>query len=199
MIIITDPQFISDEISLINALFEEGLETLHLRKPEASYEDLVDFISTIEDRFHSRIMIHNHYRLIDKFKLKGLHFTEKTKYELTDYRNLNCTKSQSTHHLSDLDNINKSINYVFLSPIFPSISKNGYSVEWNIEELKAELNKNRFYKVAALGGISLDNIQKIKEIGFDDYALLGSIWEPLKKGSTINEIVSIYKNFKNEF
>jgi thiamine-phosphate pyrophosphorylase len=199
MILITDPQFIWHEISIINALFIEGLETLHIRKPDACFDELVDFISKIDIRFHSQIMIHSHYRLMDKFHLKGLHFTEKTKHEIPDYRNIACVKSQAIHHLNDLENINRSIDYILLSPIFPSISKNGYFIEWNKVELISELKKNRSYRIVALGGVSVDNIQEVKEIGFDDYALLGSIWEPVKNAKTIGEIIAIYKSCKNEF
>lgn len=198
MILITNPQFIQGEISLINALFEQGLETLHLRKPDASFEDLVTFIGQIDCRFQSRIMIHSHFRLINKFHLKGLHFTEITKHEIDDYKKIICVKSQSVHCLSDLCKINQQINYIFLSPIFPSISKVGYFVAWNNVELIDQISRNWFYKIAALGGISLDNVKQIKEMGFDDYALLGSIWEPFKDGKSVSEIVAIYKSFKNE-
>jgi len=196
MILITNPQSVPNEMGIINALFNEGLEVLHIRKPDFDKAQLSEFISKIDERFHSRIMIHSHYELLDSFLIKGIHFTEKSKHMLTDYDCVQCTKSLAVHELADLKSVSHAIDYVLLSPLFPSVSKEGYSKQWDFEELKVELAAKRNYNVVALGGITLGNVKIVKELCFDNFALLGSIWEPAKAGCSANEVISVFKEFQ---
>jgi thiamine-phosphate pyrophosphorylase len=198
MILITEPNFIPDEEKFINAFFNEGLEILHLRKPEATALQMHESISKIDEKFRSRIMIHSHYELLDTFQLSGLHFTEKSKGQIQNYKKIHCKKSLAVHKLSDLKCVDNSIDYVFLSPLFPSVSKVGYSKQWNFGLLKAELSSHRNFKVIALGGITLDNVKQVKELGLDDFALLGSIWKPVKAGCSLSQIIEIFNRFQNE-
>lgn len=198
MILITNPQQVSNETEIINALFEEGLEVLHLRKPGFDQVQMRGFISKIDQRFHSRIMIHSHYELLDSYNLKGLHFTEKTKHLLPDYDDVQCTKSMAVHELAELKSVRPTVGYILLSPLFSSVSKEGYSKQWNVEELKLELAKIQGFDTVALGGITLKNIKTVKELGFQDFALLGSIWEPVKAGCSKEQVIDILKKFKYE-
>jgi len=196
MIVVTYPEKIPNEIEIINALLQEGLETLHVRKPDLDKDQLGEFISKINSRFHSRIMLHSQYELLDSFKLKGIHFTEKTKHLLPNYDKVNCTKSLAVHELGELKSVLSTVDYVLLSPLFPSVSKEGYFKQWDFEELSLELEKKYSFDIVALGGIALDNVQKVKDLGFDDFALLGSVWEPVKAGCSLNEVISIFKKFQ---
>lgn len=198
MILITDPDFIPDEEKFINALFDKGLEVLHIRKPEATVLQLHELLSKIDQQFHSRIMIHSHYELLETFQLSGLHFTEKSKDQIRSYEEVRCTKSLAIHELSDIKCVDNVINYMFLSPLFPSISKVGYSKQWNFDKLKAELSSPRNFKIVALGGVTLDNIKQVTELGFDDFAVLGSIWEPIKAGCSLSQIIEIFNRFQHE-
>ena len=198
MILITEPDFIPDEEKFITAFFNEGLEILHLRKPEATALQMHELISKIDEKFHSRIMIHSHYELFETFKIRGVHFTENSKGQIRSYEKVQCKKSLAVHELSDLKCVDNSIDYVFLSPLFSSVSKAGYSKQWNFESIKAELSEYRNFKVMALGGITLDNVKQVKELGFDDFALLGSIWEPVKSGCELSHVIEIFNRFQNE-
>lgn len=66
--------------------------------------------------------------------------------------------------------------YAFLSPVFSSISKEGYAskLDFSIEISK---RTNHTTKLIALGGIQFENIHQAIAFGFDDVALLGAIWE----------------------
>ena len=198
MILITNPQSVPNETEIINALFNEGLEVLHVRKPDFDKVQLSQFIANIDERFHPRIMIHSHYELLDLFQLKGIHFTEKTKHMLADYNCVQCSKSMAIHEFSELKSVPQTVDYALLSPLFPSVSKEGYSKQWNFEELRVELAAKRTYNIVALGGVTLENVKTVRELGFDDFALLGSIWEPAKSGCSVNEVITIFINFKNE-
>ena len=42
LIVITRPQFFEGETALVKAMFGQGLKRLHLRKPQATEEELAD-------------------------------------------------------------------------------------------------------------------------------------------------------------
>jgi Thiamine monophosphate synthase len=196
MIIITDPEYVENETSIINALFETGLDVLHLRKPDYTKEQMADFISGIDTRFHSQIMIHDHYELINEFQVMGIHFTGKTKHLLPYYNISECKKSISVHDLEELEEVGHSVDYIFLCPVFPSVSKKGYSKEWNFEAIKQVLAEKHHFDIVALGGITVTNVTQIKELGFHDFAVLGSVWDPVKSGCSNGQMMEIFNNFR---
>ena len=68
-------------------------------------------------------------------------------------------------------------DYVLLSPIFDSISKDDYTSRFTPVQLR-ELAKRKIIdkKVMALGGVDLENIGDLKSYGFGGAVLLGAIW-----------------------
>ena len=72
---------------------------------------------------------------------------------------------------------NKS-DYVFLSPIFDSISKKGYKSAFSFRELKKCFDNKVFdNNVVALGGVTIRNISTLEQIGFSSCALLSELWQ----------------------
>lgn len=73
------------------------------------------------------------------------------------------------------------LDYVFLSPIFPSISKAGYGGTGaaaafpDADRLASALAGSR-YPVLALGGVTPERFPELAELGFAGAALLGGIW-----------------------
>ena len=65
-------------------------------------------------------------------------------------------------------------NYVLMSPVYDSISKQGYRSGYSKDELKQAQESGVIHeKVVALGGISEVNLAEIKSLGFGGAALLG--------------------------
>jgi thiamine-phosphate pyrophosphorylase len=197
MIVITDPQFLVDESKYINALFENGLDVLHIRKPAATIDEIRNLIVQIKVQYHYKIMIHSHYDLRKEFVIRGIHFTGETKHLIPQYAEFNCKKSQSIHEIEELSSVDPAINYVFLSPLFPSISKEGYSKPWNFLDLILALKKSYPFQIIPLGGINERNLVIAKEFGFNHFAIMGCIWEPVKAGASIEETVESFKNIKS--
>ena len=187
MVVITNPSSVANEISIVDSLFEEGLSLLHIRKPDFSELETAQFIHQIKLEFRSKLVLHNHHQLADDFGISRIHFSEKERKNSPDflarfsksYR----YKSTATHSIEDFNSLENSFDYAFLSPVFTSISKEDYHPKANLfEALKSRTNFNT--KVIALGGIDSENIKKTLENGFDDVALLGTIWNthnPIKK------------------
>jgi thiamine-phosphate pyrophosphorylase len=198
-IVITPPDIIQNEVHLWKALFLAGLERLHVRKPEATLAELKDMLTCLPTKYHSRLVLHQHFQLIDEFNLGGLHFKstmQAAKMDL-DCKNLNLSKSCHTP-LEVLNNF-KRHNYVFLSPIFDSISKKGYPSAFYTDEIKSFFQDNPQVKnCIALGGISAKNAQECLDLGFAGCALLGAIWEGenLSEELITNRFQNIQANYK---
>ena len=175
VIIITPPRSLPDEESIVNRLFENGLHLLHLRKPGADRETLENFIRGIEPRFRERVIVHDHFELVEEYGLKGIHlkhdqaiaFTERERYPHV---------SVSCHSFEEIESLAFTPDYVFLSPVFDSISKAGYKTAFDLNLLKERL-KTVPVPVVALGGITPDKVTACRKAGFDGVALLGYIWE----------------------
>ena len=68
-------------------------------------------------------------------------------------------------------------DYVFLSPIFDSISKIGYESAFDDAEVLTAFLANSKQRVIAFGGVDADRIAICEELGFRGYAMLGDIWK----------------------
>lgn len=83
--------------------------------------------------------------------------------------------SISFHSLLSMLEDNSNYTYVFLSPVFDSISKRGYSGAFSHSNLRSSLSKTK-HNVMALGGVKADVVQTVNELGFGGMAVLGAMW-----------------------
>lgn len=174
-ITITSPEFLSGEAIFIDKLFSQGLDLLHLRKPEASLEAYNQLLIQIPAQWHSRIVLHEHFKLAEEYKLHGIHLNRRCSQVPDSFRgSISC----SCHTLGEVKKQKNSKDYVFLSPIFDSISKVGYHAAFSPTSLKQAAIENIIdEKVIALGGITANNISLVKEWHFGGVAFLGDIWK----------------------
>ncbi|WP_207429789.1 thiamine phosphate synthase [Pedobacter sp. SYSU D00535] len=188
LIAITLPDFFDGEADLIQALFEAGLQRLHIRKPESDEAAFRALLNAIPKAFCSRISIHQHHSIAKEYGIKSLHFGEsqRKRLKLQDFawlRDLRYTLSTSVHEVKDLKNLQTIFDYAFFSPVFDSISKPGYkgrtAAGFSLQE------SDKVLEVIGLGGIHAENILQLKEMNFDGAAVLGSLWtEPEKAVET---------------
>ena len=174
LIIITEPQFVTNEATIIAQLLHWGVDLIHLRKPESSADDLAKLIEAIPTAYHNRLVLHDHFDLATHFTLHGLHLNRRNSVLPPNHKG---TVSQSCHTLDEVKACKTKYDYVFLSPVFNSISKQGYTSAFTPKAL-SEAKKQGLIdqKVVALGGITAANIDKTKYYGFGGVALLGDIW-----------------------
>jgi thiamine-phosphate pyrophosphorylase len=199
MIIITSPTEIANEISLIHSLFKEGMALLHIRKPAFSAEELNTFITQIGLEYSKRLVLHSHHHLANALAIHRVHFTENnqkvtTKKQLETYKKQGYTLSASTHCIEDFNELDYAFDYAFLSPVFTSISKENYHPKTDLfDQIKKRTNYKT--KLIALSGISVDNIQHTLKSGFDNIALLGTIWtsnSPIENFKSCQQIALSY-------
>ena len=175
LILMTPPSYFVEEDKIITALFEEGLDILHLRKPNTAPMYAERLLTLIPEQYHKRIVVHGHFYLKDEYKLKGIHLSERNPNIPGNYKG---HISRSCHTLEELKANKKGYDYLFFNPIFDDISKLSYQGNYTPEEIrKAHKAGIIDKKVIALGRIDADNIKQVKDYGFVGAAVQGGIWD----------------------
>ena len=175
LILMTPPSYFVEEDKIITALFEEGLDILHLRKPNTAPMYAERLLTLIPEQYHKRIVVHGHFYLKDEYKLKGIHLSERNPNIPGNYKG---HISRSCHTLEELKANKKGYDYLFFNPIFDDISKLSYQGNYTPEEIrKAHKAGIIDKKVIALGRIDADNIKQVKDYGFGGAAVQGGIWD----------------------
>lgn len=185
-IVITLPHFIEHEAEYINRLFEAGIDLLHLRKPDSDQADCERLLEEIPSKWYPQIVVHDHFTLCEKYHLHGIHLNRRH-HEIPE--GFQGSVSRSCHSIQEAreaiseTNSNKTsettlYKYVFLSPIFDSISKQGYEHAFTDEALsKAAEDGIINEKVIALGGITSHHIPQLRAWCFGGAAFLGDVWK----------------------
>ena len=176
IIVISPEELVQNETEIINQLFQEGLDLLHIRKPFINQNEMKNFIQKIDSKFHSQVVLHSHYDLAENFNISRFHFREIDRKNGLSQSFTNKTISTSIHDIESFNQLNEEWEYAFISPAFPSISKKGYGENSNIlNDIKKRNNFN--VKLIALGGINENNIHQVFDTKADGVALLGAIWK----------------------
>lgn len=199
MVVVSNPISCKEEIKIIHALFEEGLELFHVRKPEYSENEMQKFLSEIVIEFRSKLVLHHHHQLASSYGINRIHFTEKDRKKILEMSNpfLTLEKgtliifSTSVHLIEDFNTLTDVFEYAFLSPVFKSISKENYlpKIKYSTELQK---RTNHITKLIGLSGIAPENCKKALDFGFDDVGLLGTIWtsnKPIENFKLCQQIV----------
>lgn len=175
MILISPERFLPHETETLLCLFDMGLEIYHVRKPNATAEQVRDFVAGIPEKWHSRLVLHYHFELAEDFAWRSFHFNKHNVSQRKELLHLGKTFSYSAHSFDEVEVYATEMEYQFLSPIFDSISKEGYNANFDSEDLKNFLCTTQA-RVVALGGISVSNYAGVLELGFHDAAVLGTVW-----------------------
>lgn len=184
-IIITLPYFFDGEADAITLMFQSGMERLHLRKPESSADEVRALLSGIPRCYYPRIVLHEHFELANELGLGGVHLNRRWAEVPEGWTG---KVSISCHSIEELeqkkregyrraDGTKGQFDYLSLSPIFDSISKQGYCAAFADEVLmKAHDEGIIDQRVMALGGICKDNVEKALSFGFGGVMVLGDAW-----------------------
>jgi len=195
LIVLSGSKDDAEEPLQVVRFLEHGLDVFHLRKPEFSSRKMEEYIQQIPARFRKNIVIHSHYHLAKKYNLLGIHlgktkrkswYFKHIRLPLIKWFNPSLQISTSFHHLASLYEETFPYDYVFLSPIFDSISKSGYQSGFSHQNLGAAINRSQ-YRVMALGGIDLSKLI-VKKNYFAGIVLSGVIWQNKNKQETYNTI-----------
>ncbi len=198
LILISNPDDLENEHVVLHQLFEAGLTHFHIRKPEYTLDEMRNYIEKIQPQYYNKVVIHSFHQFVVEYNLKGFHYGAKTMHLLSKNDGKNRHRSFSAHSLIELIDLQyKNFDYIFLSPIFNSISKKEYHSGFNLAQLmeffaESELTTD----VVALGGIKSENVALLEQVGFSGIGLLGSIWNMLVTEQNTKEIINYFNGIK---
>ena len=175
LIAITSPGLVPGEAFEICRLLDDGFDLVHLRKPGAPYGACSRLLDSIPTSYHSRIVTHEHFSLCSRYGLHGIHLNRRNPSVPGGFCG---SVSCSCHSLDEARERKADMDYVFLSPVFDSISKNGYRSAFSYARLRDAADRGVIdEKVVALGGVTFDKIPLLSSLHFGGAAMLGAIWK----------------------
>lgn len=186
LIVITLPTFFEGEAEKIVRLFEERhIDLLHLRKPEASEKEVEELLKQIPSSYYPRITMHDFHAIAQKYKVGGIHLTSRNPHLPDAWQGRVSTSCHSIEELQlrkkegiCVNGVRRAFVYLSLSPIFDSISKQGYHAAFTADQL-AEAKEQGIIdqQVLALGGITFDRLKEVSQMGFGGAMILGDAWK----------------------
>lgn len=192
LIVMTKPTFFVEEDKILANLFEEGLDNLHLYKPGASPMYSERLLTLLGEDYHNKITVHGHFYLKEEYRLKGIHIDDAHTEPPTGYKG---NISRTCHMIEELKDAKKHSNYVFLHSIFDSQTNADEKASFTMEELEKATNDGLIdKKVYALGGMNLETIKAVKDLGFGGIVICGDLWNRFNIHNEID-----YKDLLNHF
>ena len=170
LIVITDEKKVRDEAKLINGILEAPETAVHVRKKEGNRAGIARLLEGIDGRYLPRVVLHSHYDLARRFPVGGLHY----RFDDLNSKAAETQVTCSTHDWAEFARVQDEVAYSFISPFFDSVSKTGYPANPALWEIPGGIDKK---KIAALGGVSVVNIGRLKDLGLEKAAVLGAVWK----------------------
>lgn len=168
LIAITPEQTLADEAERIGLLLDAGFDYVHLRKPQMDAAAMRDYLLTLPPRYAGRLKMHYFMPLAEEFGLGGVHLNGRCQQPPAGWTG---QVSRSCHSLAEVAE-SRTADYVFLSPIFDSISKQGYRQAFSEEQLRGAVDD----RVVALGGATAARMAWLGDVGFGGCAFLGYLF-----------------------
>ncbi len=209
IVVIAPEQDVDNEIDILHRLFDDGLMAYHFRKPHKNYEEHKAYLNQIDDKYHHKIVVHYFHELVNDFDLKGIHLQEQFRIDkgndlesyIRSFRGKenkkdsiteNISISSSFHEPEVLDNCKTKFDYHLLSPVFSSISKEGYNGRgFDVNHIK----KN----IVGMGGVNSETIPELFKLGYSGIGVLGGVWNtdaPVKSFKQIKEQYELEHSFR---
>ena len=176
-IVITLPYFFDGEAEQIVQLLHSSVDLIHIRKPESKAEEVEKLIMSIPSEYYPRLVLHDHHELAMKYHLHGVHLNGRNPQPPMGWEG---SVSKSCHSLEEVKEWKEKCDYVSLSPIFDSISKQGYHAAFSSTEIEEARRVGIIdKKVFALGGVTFNKIDDVLRMGFGGGMILGDAWKNL--------------------
>ncbi len=176
LIVITPEAIMVDEARILTSILElDNNLRIHLRHPNADDADVSAIVDDIPRALWNRISVHGHYAVAAAHIGIGVHLSASVLAEggaLPPSPLL----SGSCHTAAEVATAPEALSYVTLSPVYDSISKQGYSASINSSDPGVRLCLSA-RSVIALGGMAPEHIADVAAAGFAGAAFLGYVWE----------------------
>lgn len=174
LLLLSSPHFFVEEDKILATLFEEGLDYLHLSKPDSEPVYCERLLTLLPQKYHQRIITNDHFYLKEEFDLLGIHLS---KHNPTPPVGYNGVITRSCYGLEELADAKKHSQYVTLKNVYDSLSNSGNTSHYTHDQLREASRKGLIDKrVMAQTGVCLENIQEVRDLGFGGAVVCSDIW-----------------------
>lgn len=170
LIAITSPDYFVVEHLLIMELFNEGLDILHLRKPDGKVACCERLLQLLPKECREKVVIHDNFEFKKKYDLMGIHLNSRNPVAPSGYRgSMSCTCGT----IDELETMKGQMKYVILRCASGESTSSAASLpKFTAAQLRAAANKGLIdSKVYAAGGITVDSVAQYRELGFGGVAV----------------------------
>ena len=193
LIIMTKPTFFVEEDKILTALFDEGLDNLHLYKPGAAPMYSERLLTLLPDECYDHITVHEHFYLKEEYGLRGIHIDDASSPVPDKYKGRLCR----TVSLGDnIKEAKKKCDYVFLRNVFADTDGRGQASLAELEDASRRglIDKKTF----ALGGVCIENIMTAKDLGFGGVVVCDDLWDKFDIHQQLDykELISHYDKLR---
>ena len=186
LVLMSTPHFFVEEHHILTALFDEGLEMVHLNKPNSEPVFCERLLSLLPEAYRKLIVTHDHFYLQNEYELKGIHLTERNPQKPDHYKG---SVSCSCESVEDIVQLKKEMDHILfnISAIDPTL-------------LLKDCAKRKYIdkKIFATGNIDLDNAAQIADCGFGGIVLQNTIWDKFDIHNTqdFKEIINHFRKIR---
>lgn len=173
---ITPERTVFREQQRITAWLRSGeVEFFHIRKPQFTEMEMREYLTAFPADVRERLSLHDHHTLAREMGIGGVHLNSRNPALANGLERKRV--SASCHSIDEFVQRQSECDYCFLSPIFDSVSKQGYSSAFSANELKKAFTDGILNdKAVALGGVTRNNITLLQDMGFSACASVGDLW-----------------------
>ena len=176
LVIMTKSTFFVEEDKILSMLFEEGLDSLHISKADASPLYLERLLSLLPSEYHRKITTHQHFNMKSEFSLGGIHLDNSSVAVPRGYRG---SLSKTCDDVMQLKAMKKQSDYVFLKNIHQPREQTLQE-----ERVLSDLELDEAYRqgllgrhVYAMGGVTMDDIPILRELDFGGVVIRNDLWD----------------------
>lgn len=191
LIIMTKSTFFVEEDKIISALFDVGMDILHLYKPRALPMYSERLLTLLPDDCYEKVMVHEHFYLKEEYGLRGIHLDDVSQPVPEKFKG----KISRTLGLEDITKeVKKRCDYIFLKDTFSALTPDGGAF---ITDRLQQASDNGMIdkKTYAFGGVTLENIKLARELGFGGVVVDDDLWDKFDIHHQIDykELISHYE------
>ena len=173
IVLMTKSTFFVEEDKILTALFDEGLDNLHLNKPGAAPVYTERLLTLLPDDIYGKTTVHEHFYLKEEYGLRGIHLDDASSPLPEGYKG---KYSRTCFIIDDIREARRKTEYVFLKDTFAAC-EDAHANELHNARLERAASLGLIdKKVYAFGGVNIDNIRMAKDLGFGGIVICSDIW-----------------------
>jgi len=180
IIVLTAESFLTKEAEAIVALLEAKAFRVHIRKPQATTEEVRNLLQQIPEKYYIYLSLHDHFELAAEFVGIGIHLNSLHPEAPSGFEQ--CI-SLSCHSPEELEKNKPYCYYLFLGPVFDS----AFAEEELIRLSYAAVIDG---KVFPLDEITPETMRTMLRIGFGGACVSDYLWQSYKEDADVALLVA---------